>query len=177
MVTPSTGNYYIGKGVVSISTDNGVTANAGDVGNVPEFEFTPAIENLEHFSSRAGTRTKDLTVVIEKSATLRMVMDEFVVENLALALLGNVVTAASGYDHVDIFSSNAINAQVRFIGTNEVGKTFRLELYNVDFIPGSSLNLISEEFGTLEVTGEVAADTNGDFGRMIDQTTVSGTFG
>ena len=25
MVTPSTGNYYIGKGVVSISTDNGVT--------------------------------------------------------------------------------------------------------------------------------------------------------
>lgn len=173
MPTPSVGNYYIGKGVVAISTDGGSIWR--DVGNVPEFEFTPEIEQLEHFSSRQGTKEKDLTVVTSKSGTLRMVMEEWVVENLALALLGTKTTAASGYDFIEIFSTNAINAMVRFIGTNDVGKTFRLELNSVDFIPGSSVNFISEEFGTLEVNGEVAA-VAGVFGRLIDMTTQSGTF-
>lgn len=174
MPTPSVGNYYIGKGVVAISLDSGVTWR--DLGNVPEFEFTPEIEQLEHFSSREGTRTKDLTVVTSKSATLRIVMEEFVLENLGLALLGTKATAASGYSYIDIFSANAVNAMVRFVGTNEVGKTFRMELLSVDFLPGSSLNLISEEFGTIEVTGEVAA-VAGSFGTLVDIGTVSGTFG
>ena len=174
MPTPSVGNYYIGKGVVAISLDSGATWR--DLGNVPEFEFTPNIEQLEHFSSREGTRTKDLTVVTSKSATLRVVMEEFVLENLGLALLGTKATAGSGYDYIDIFSSNAINAMVRFVGTNEVGKKFRMELLSVDFLPGASLNLLSEEFATIEVSGEVAA-VNGTFGTFVDLGTVSGTFG
>ena len=173
MVTPSVGNYYIGKGVVAISTDAGWSWP--DPGNVPEIEITPEIEQLEHFSSRAGTRTKDLTVVTSKSATLRLVMDEFVLENLTLALLGTVQTAASGYQYLEIFAQNAINAQVRFVGTNEVGKQLRVELNSVDFLPGAAVPLISEEFVTLEVNGEVSA-VNGSFGRVIDLGSVSGTF-
>lgn len=174
MPTPSVGNYYIGKGVVAISTDAGVTWR--DLGNVPEFELTPEIEQLEHFSSREGVRTKDLTVVTSTSATLRIVMDEFVLDNLGLALLGSSQVAGSGYNYIEIFSVTKINAQVRFVGTNNVGKQFRILLNSVDFIPGSSINFISEEFGTLEVTGEVAA-VGGSFGQLVDLASVSGTFG
>ena len=66
------------------------------MGNCTEFEFTPEIEKLDHFSSREGVRTKDKSVVLQKSGTVRLVLDEWSVENLKLAVLGSsaVVSAA-----------------------------------------------------------------------------------
>jgi hypothetical protein len=57
--SPTPDNYYIGKGVVSLSTDGGTTFR--DVCNVPEFEFSPTIEKRDHYSSRGGVRMKDKT--------------------------------------------------------------------------------------------------------------------
>lgn len=163
-MTASVNNYYIGKGVVSVSTDGNTWT---DVGNVPEFEFTPELENLEHFSSRQGTRTKDKTVVISKSATLRIVLEEWTQANLLLATLGTLDSAGN----IEIFSTNSINRQVRFVGANEVGRTYTVIFPSVDFIPSGSLNFISDEWGQIELTGTVNA-TNGVFG-TIDDTTVS----
>ncbi|HUF57552.1 MAG TPA: hypothetical protein VMM55_13435 [Thermohalobaculum sp.] len=42
---PSIDNYYIGKGVVYWTPESGVER---DLGNVPEFEFSPDIEKLDH---------------------------------------------------------------------------------------------------------------------------------
>ena len=51
-------NYTVGKGLVSFKK-MGATAFA-DMGNCTEFEFTPEIEKLDHFSSRTGVRFKDV---------------------------------------------------------------------------------------------------------------------
>ena len=161
--SPSTLNYYIGKGEVFTKKDS--DPDFVHVGNVPEFEFTPNIEQLDHFSSQSGVRTKDRTIVLEKSATLRMVMEEWTGRNLSLALIGDVDTDSEGREVIDIFSSNAVSCQVKFVGTNEVGPRFEILLNKVDFLPGSSVNFISEEWGQLEVNGEVAA-VNGSFGTM-----------
>src|SRR4029077_5715099 len=59
-----------------------------DVGNVPTFEFVPAVTTLPHYSSRHGVRIKDLEIIHEKAATLNMIMDEFTYENLKLVLMG-----------------------------------------------------------------------------------------
>lgn len=161
---PNVLNYYIGKGVVSFKKEGDMDYR--DVGNVPEFEFTPAIEKLDHFSSRTGTRTKDRTVVIEKSATIRIVMEEFVAENLAMAVLGEVEQNTAGDDVIDIFSATEVKGSLKFVGANDVGAQIDIELYSVSFIPGSSLNPISDEWGQIEINGDVNYVEGQGFGTL-----------
>lgn len=167
---PSVTNYTIGKGVVSFKKTGAPSYR--DLGNVPTLEFTPTIETLDHFSSRSGVREKDLTVVLQKAGTLRMVMEEFDAENMALMLLGTSGVDASGYTYIDIFSESQISGELQFIGTNDVGRLFQLDLLKVDFIPGSSVSFISDEWGQLEITGQVAA-VAGQFGtlKFLDEQT------
>ncbi len=165
-------NYTIGKGIVSFKKEGEGTYR--DMGNVPTLEFTPAIETLEHFSSRSGVREKDLTVVLQKSGTLRMIMEEFDAENMALMLLGTVGVDSSGYTSIDIFSETEISGELRFVGSNDVGRQFQLDLLKVDFIPGASVSFISDEWGQLEITGQVAS-VAGEFGTLTfldEQTSV-----
>jgi hypothetical protein len=161
--SPDVTNYYLGKGAVYVK----LAAEAWrHVGNVPEFEVTPEIEELEHFSSMSGTRTKDRTVVIEKSMTLRILMEEFTAANLALALLGSVDTDTSGREIIDIFAVSEIRAAVKLIGANDIGQKFMWHFPEVDFLPTGSVNAITDEWGQLEVNGEVAVQSNGAFGRL-----------
>jgi hypothetical protein len=92
--SPNVDNYYIGKGKVEIKLPT--DANWVDIGNVPEFEYTPNLTKLDHFSSRAGTRSKDKSVVTEKAAAIRIVMDEWTARNLSMALMGAVEPADCG---------------------------------------------------------------------------------
>lgn len=154
--SPNVDNYYIGKGVVSIKLES--DADYVDIGNVPEFEFTPNLTKLDHFSSRAGVRSKDKAVVTEKAAQLRMVMEEWTARNLALALLGDVDASQPSAVTIDIFSQNSVTCSVRFVGTNEVGPKWTMEFPIVEFIPSAALNPISEEWGQIEVTGDVLFD-------------------
>jgi hypothetical protein len=158
----STDNYYIGKGVVSIKHVG--TSVWVDLGNVPEIEFTPELETLEHFSSRAGTRTKDKTVVIEKKGTLRIVLEEWTIENLLLAVIGTENSDGT----IQIFDTNAVECQVRFVGANEVGNTFTWLFNKVEFIPSAGIGLISDEWGQIELTGNVSADGSGEFGTITE---------
>jgi hypothetical protein len=84
--SPLPDEYYIGKGIVSIqqATDTSYI----DVGNVPQFEFTPEVKKLDHYSSRLGIKTKDKTVVQEKAAKLKIVLDEWTARNLQMMLMG-----------------------------------------------------------------------------------------
>jgi len=86
LVSPVTTAYYLGKGIVSVQTAADVTYR--DVGNVPTFEFVPAVTTLPHYSSRHGVRIKDLEIIHEKAATLNIIMDEFTYDNLKLVLMG-----------------------------------------------------------------------------------------
>lgn len=156
---PNVLNYYIGKGIVSVKLEGELEYR--DVGNVSEFEFTPAIETLDHFSQREGVRTKDRKVVLEKSATLRMVMEEWVAENLALAVLGETEVNTAGDDVIQIFALSEVKAAVRFVGTNDVGNQVDIDLPVVSFQPGSSLTPISDEWGGIEVNGEVLNEGDG----------------
>ncbi len=160
---PSIDNYYIGKGRVFWTPEAGVER---DLGNVPEFEFTPELEKLAHYSSRSGVRTKDREVVIEKSATLRIVMEEWSVENLALQLMGDTpADNGSGDMEFDLLAEDEIRGQIRFVGANSVGPQVTITLPLVSFIPSSAISLIGDEWGTLELAGEVLTSA-GSFGTV-----------
>ena len=160
--SPNILNYTVGKGRVQIRVSG--ETNFRDIGNCPEFEFTPTIEKLEHFSSQTGVKSKDRTIVLSKAGTLRVVMEELTAENMRIALLGNAISEQSGGDQeIEIFGASSITTEVKFIGTNDIGPKWEYYFRQVDFIPSSSINLISDEWLGVEITGDVAA-VSGSFG-------------
>lgn len=157
-ISPSTDNYYVGKGKLSFKPPGATTFR--DLGNVTELETTPNLTMLEHFSSREGVKKKDKEVVTEKKLTVRLVMDEWTADNLAMALLGDVTTNVSGDQEIDIFSRNAFEGELKY----EIGPQMDINLFKVAFKPGKSLNPISDEWGNIEIEGEALANDLGKFG-------------
>jgi len=164
--SPSTDNYYIGKGVITFQA-TGESA-ARDLGNCEQMEFSPSIEKLDHYSSRTGVKSKDKSIIVEKGGSLRIVMDEVTGKNLALAVAGTVTQNSAGQDVVDILATNAVEGVVVYTGANEVGNKLTATFNKVSFAPEGSVSFISDEWGQLEISGEVLADGAGDFGTIVE---------
>lgn len=89
-------NYTLGRGRVFFDRfpANAVVSAAtkGDgeryLGNTPEFSTTSESEDLEHFDSDAGIRTKDDSVQLTLNRTGSMTCDNIDAENIALYFLG-----------------------------------------------------------------------------------------
>lgn len=151
--SPNVDNYQVGKGVVSFRKKGDSVYR--DLGNVSSMVITPDMTTLEHFSSREGVKKKDKTIIIEKKSTVVMTLEEFTPANVAMMLLGSLDEAAVGGPEVEIFSENTVEGALRFVGTNEVGPTETVDLYNVAFLPNGDFGLISDEWNTMELTGDV----------------------
>lgn len=159
-------DYYVGRGVVEFKKDG--QSDWRDLGNVSVFELVPAVEKLDHFSSRTGVRTKDKSIVLEKSMTVRIVTDNITPHNLELALLGDTPVAGSGGDYsLNIFKNSEIAGEIRFTGANDYGPKVNIHLPDVSLIPSSAIGFISDEWGQIELTGEVLdSDGDGSFGTL-----------
>lgn len=153
LLSPNTGNYIVGKGIVSFKPEG--AADFIDLGNCPSMEFTPNIEKLDHFSSREGTKSKDLSIVLEKGGTLVLTMEEWTARNLSIMLLGTIDELAVGGPEVDIFTESAVVGELKFVATNDVGPKWDFHFYNVSFTPSGALNPISDEWGAMEATADV----------------------
>ncbi len=150
---PSTGNYSILKGVVKFKLEGESVYR--HLGNAPQIQVSITVDVLDHFSSMEGIRSKDLSVVREKSATVVLTLEEWDPENVALAVLGSVGSPDGIINFLD--ASEHIGA-LRVIGTNDVGVKTQWDWPRVSFRPSGSMDLISEEFGTMEITGEILVD-------------------
>ncbi len=137
-----------------------------NLGNCPEFEFTPNIERLDHFSSMAGVKTKDKSVVMSKAGTLRIQMEELTADNLANAVMGTVETDTAGDAVVNIMDLEVLAYTVRFTGTNDVGRKTIWTFERVEFSPSAAINPISDEWMNFEITGETVA-VAGIFGKVV----------
>lgn len=135
------------------------------LGNCPIFEFTATIEKLDHFSSQSGTKTKDKSIPISKSGTIRIVMEELTSKNLALALGGSIGTDTAGNPVIDIMSESALSKILRFTGDNDVGINTIWDFLRVDFIPSAAISPISDEWMQFEANGEAIA-VGGKFGTV-----------
>jgi hypothetical protein len=161
LTSPNVDNYYLGTGVVSIKFVG--DTDYVDAGNVTALVFTPKVTLLDHFSSRAGIKNKDLSVVLEKSADLKITMEEYTARNVSMLLLGALTGGTSA--SINILSTAAIRAAVKFIGANDVGPQWTLEFPICDIVPSGAMNPINDgKFGTIEVTANVLADDTGSFG-------------
>jgi hypothetical protein len=67
---------------------------------------------------------------------------------------------------LNIFAQSEIIGQVKFEGANDIGPMITMMLNNVMFRPSEAIGLISDEWGQLQVTGEVLVDDTGIFGTV-----------
>ena len=163
---PDVGNLTVSKGVLTFKAEGEVAFR--DLGNAPEIELTLDITTLDHYTSRAGVRSKDHQVVLERTGTVRFVLEEWVPANLALWGMGTVDELAAGGPSFDIMSEDAISGELKFTGTNEVGVQVIVHLHNIRITPSASLNLIQDDdWGGIEVTAEVLlSQSTSKFGTM-----------
>jgi hypothetical protein len=180
MSTPNVLNYQVGKAIVSWKPAGASTYR--DLGNVSAAALQVNVEFLDHFSSRAGIRSKDRSVPVELAGEVTLTMDEITAENLAMAVLGTVSAQTSndpGYDanastqrsKVDILAASNLDGALRIVGTNSVGRRMQIDLWSVSFKGGSSVAFIGDEWTEVELTGEVLRDENeGSFGRIAEIT-------
>lgn len=159
LLSPNVGNLRIGKGIARFKRTG--APDFVHLGNCPSISLEPNMETLDHFSSMAGVRQKDLTIILEKAATLALTMEEFTANNLSLMLVGPVDELAVGGPTIEIFGSNAIEGEFEFESTNEIGPKFTVHLYNVSFTPSGQLQLISDEWGNMEVEAQILAANSG----------------
>lgn len=83
-----------------------------DLGNIVVAGFNSAIEFMEHYSARTGTRVKDRKATKEISLEIPFTFDEINKDNLALVLRGGVPAAVAGD------TSEAVSGEiVKLVGT------------------------------------------------------------
>lgn len=107
-------NYTLGRGKVFFdrfapnAVVTALTRGEGEryLGNTPEFSTTSESEDLEHFDSDGGIRTKDDSVQLTLNRTGAMVCDNIDAENVALYFLGSAstLTQASATGVIDVLS-------------------------------------------------------------------------
>lgn len=167
LLSPNIGNYYIGKGLVSIRLLG--ESDYVPVGNCPTFEFTAKVTQLDHYSSMTGVRVKDFTAVTEISGMLTMVLEEFTARNMGFAMLGLPLPPTGSplaeTEVIDVFSNPVIYGAVKFEGANDIGPDWLVNFPLVKLSPNKALSLIGNTWGTIDLEGDVLFDqTSGTFG-------------
>lgn len=164
MLSPDVRNYTVGKGIPAFRETG--QSEWRDLGNVATFEFTPAAEALDHFSTRSGLRKKDRSVTISVEGELVISMEEWTIENLRMVLLGDITTDSDGNQSIDMLQRASIEGSVRFTMANEIGQQYEWIFNRVSFSPSSAISPLSDEWGAFQATGQVLADQDGKFGTV-----------
>ncbi len=155
--SPNVSNYSIPRGVVHF---NGV-----HLGDCTQFQYTANITKLDHFSSMAGIRTKDKSVISELGATIALVLDEINDYNVSLFLLAEGSTATMGG-----LTNTDLSGSLTFTGTNDVGNQVTF-VGSVQLQPGGNFDLIvANDWQKIPLNAEVLL-SGGAYGEW----TVTGT--
>jgi hypothetical protein len=152
----------IGKGAWYFTPSGG--GSRRHMGNAASAEITANIETLAHYSSMSGIKTKDREVAVQKSGVVKIVLEEWTAKNLALALMASEGQNTAGELELDIMSEDLIRGVLEFEAANTVGPQWDYYFPSVAFKPSGAVSPISEEWGTIEVEGELEA-VDGSFGK------------
>lgn len=153
-------NYaYMGKGIVKLTPEGGGTAR--DVGNVSALQFNvnENIIKLPNYRSAGGGTYAQVNRIesVEFTATLH----DLSPENMAMVLFGTATTV-SDVATIEALTTGAQTFEMVFEGVNEAatGKTVTVTVHRAKIGAAQGLGFIGDDFGALEITGEVLIDTS-----------------
>jgi hypothetical protein len=150
--------YFRGTGVLSFDRfdEDDLPTGLRDLGNAMVFTLGVPIEKKEHKEYRSATPTTDLEITASKKLTGKFTLDEYDVENLRLFLFANTGTFA-----IAPLTSGDIRGQLDFVGANDQGIKFHVQLWIIKLFPSGDLGMISDDYGQIPFEFTVEADTVG----------------
>lgn len=144
---PSTELLTLGKGALYLAEFSGGSPGTyRDLGNSPSVAVEIAIEVLDHFSSRSGSKEKDKQAVVQRGYKVNFDLDEKSKLNLALltsgTLSGNTIQALTDAGTSKEFA-------LRFVSDNPEGPNDRWEFWKGKIRARGEVSLIGEEWMTM----------------------------
>ena len=128
------------------------------VGNCADFTWTPKQDLLKHKTSMAARRFTDFIAATGVECTFDMTLQEWTLDNLAMATLGLKVTDASG-DMLQICGAGVVYRMLKFEGQNDIGPKFEIILDKVMLSGQKAIGIIAKESDTnvmdLPISGEM----------------------
>lgn len=165
ILSPSPRNYTVGKGFLIFSPDG--DTQSYHLGNCPKFVYTPKVTVLPHFSSMAGTKVQDWSIISQKGGEVAIDMEEMTAFNLSLFFNGDIDYADPDNVTVGIFSKNSqISGELKFYATNDAGPRWYFDLTRVLLNPTGNFNPISEQYNAMTVNCTHVIDDYGSFGTI-----------
>lgn len=164
--SPNIANYTIAQGIISFLAGAAaptISSVYRDLGNCPKATLKGNVTTKDHFSSRTGVRTKDVSRVTEKSATIDLELEEFTAENLKLAMAGGAITGTITKTF-DYMGETDMIGWIKIVGTNDIGTKVSF-LGKVSVSPNGSYDFIGNgDYGSINISLEVLADDDGKMG-------------
>ena len=76
---------------------------------------------------------------------------------------------------INIGANPVVRGSLKFTGATDIGPPIIVELASVQFGPAAAMNLIGDDYGLIELEGQIFADETGSFGIIThpDDTLVS----
>ena len=165
MATPDLGNLSLFKGIVKFMPVDEIIYR--DLGELSEFTTSMEVETVSYQSRRHASRIPVKTVNIGRSMTCAFTMSEMAPENLGIWLMAEQEGSPGFWS---IGTKSEVRGAIRVVGTNEVGKAYQLDLYDVSLTPAGDLSWLTDtDWSEAQVTGSVNADRNsGSFGTLVE---------
>ena len=172
---PSTDFYTLGRGVLSIATFSGGAPGAyALVGNCPRLDISLTEEQLEHFSSQGGLKTKDKVVDLSVGYDLEFELDEISRVNMAKFFKGSI----SG-PRIKALMNTGAEYALRFVSDNPVGKNFTWYFRKVKLSPAGAFGLLSDDWSKMAFKASGQSDTvnhpTSPYFDILEMTTTSTT--
>lgn len=132
----------------------------GYFGNTPSLALAQTNTKLEHYSSEAGLKVKDKSIILQSDMTLTFATDNMNLGNMTLWFAGSGSGAGPGDMPVDlgdlsvIAMSTAIYGAITFESDNPVGDNVNYWFPYVNLTPNGNLDLKGDAWQQMSFTGE-----------------------
>lgn len=164
---PNVDNLTMFKGIIKW-----MAAGAGsyrDVGECTSFTTSMSAETLVYNSRRHSSRIPVKTITLGKTMSVGITMSELDDSNVLLWSMGE---SAGSPAVISLGTASEVRGALRYIGTNEVGISYQVDLFDVLLTPNGDLEWLSDaDWSEMQITGSVNADpTTGSFGEIREIT-------
>lgn len=160
---PNVDNLSLFKGIISWKAVG--AGSYADLGECLSFTTSMNADTLVYNSRRHSSRIPVKTVTLGKTMSVGIKMSEFAMSNLELWSMGD---ASGSPSVIEIGVAAEVRGALRYVGTNEVGETYQVDLFDVLLTPNGDLEWLADtDWSEMDVTGSVNADpTTGSFGQI-----------
>jgi hypothetical protein len=159
---PNVANLSLPKGIIK-GKPVGQSGALRDFGECSSFTTSMDVETLVYNSRRHSSRIPVATVTLGKTMGGVIAMNELAEENVEIWAMGE---SSGSPGVISIGTAAEVRYWIRYIGTNEVGPAYQVDLYNVLLTPNGDFEWLSDaDWAEMQLTMSVNADqTTGSFG-------------